>query len=143
MLGVCLRQADVYAANWTTDRRGREYFSIRSLRRLQEGFQPPELPLIIEVSTDPPKCGQHCNPWDALYNELPQAVKEHAVERRENVMHHWIHRKSIYLPCMKKNARWVVDRPVSFNSFKNVSDFYEAKRLLRTGNISKDLFFEE
>ena len=42
-------------------------------------------------------------------------------------------RGHLYLPCFEYIRTWVVEMPVSFNSFKNVSMFTEAKSILELG----------
>jgi len=42
----------------------------------------------------------------------------------------WMGRGHLYLPCFEHIRIWVVEMPVSFNSFKNVSMFTEAKSIL-------------
>ncbi|CAE7636026.1 NSF [Symbiodinium necroappetens] len=45
----------------------------------------------------------------------------------------WMGRGHLYLPCFEYIRTWVVEMPVSFNSFKNVSMFTEAKSILELG----------
>ncbi|CAK9069331.1 unnamed protein product [Durusdinium trenchii] len=42
----------------------------------------------------------------------------------------WTGRSHLFLPCIQHNRQWIVETPVSFNSFKNTSMFYEAWSLL-------------
>ena len=42
----------------------------------------------------------------------------------------WTGRSHLFLKCIQYNGQWVVETPVSFNSFKNTSMFHEAWTIL-------------
>ena len=46
--------------------------------------------------------------------------------RSNEAWNFWMGRAHMYLPCIEHIRVWVVETPVSFNSFKNVSMFHEA-----------------
>eukprot|EP00933_Yihiella_yeosuensis_P004104 TRINITY_DN10808_c0_g1_i1.p1 TRINITY_DN10808_c0_g1~~TRINITY_DN10808_c0_g1_i1.p1 ORF type:complete len:341 (-),score=66.99 TRINITY_DN10808_c0_g1_i1:477-1442(-) len=105
MLGACLREADVFASPATTDAFGREWFSIRPLRSIQY-HRPPLIP-------------------------QPEGIEGTEPLGTEHSWNFWSGRSHIYLSCARSNRFWVVDTPVSFNSFKNISMFEDAWQLMR------------
>ena len=51
--------------------------------------------------------------------------------RHQEAWNFWTGRSHLYLPCIHHNIFWVVETPISFNSFKSVSMFYETWSLLK------------
>lgn len=92
MLAACLRQINILPSAATSDRFGREWFSIRPL---------------TAVSAHHPLSGSDQQAWNF-----------------------WTGRSHLFLPCANGLNQWIVESPVSFNSFKNTSMFYEAWSVL-------------
>ena len=91
MLAACLRQMNIYPSPVTTDKLGREWFSIRPVSGIPTHYPPAH----TRIADGQPA-------WNF-----------------------WTGRSHLFLPCAQHNAQWIVETPVSFNSFKNTSMFYE------------------
>lgn len=102
MLAACLRQIQISPSPVTTDAFGKEWFSIRPL-------------LAISAHRPPIYYRGH----DSREMTDSQA------------WNFWTGRSHLFLPCIRENRFWIVDSPVSFNSFKNTSMFYEAWSILK------------